>query len=281
MGLLKDKDAHTSPGSVGERSRFVNHNESSPEPQGERDDFRGLSVTSVLRNRLSRIRSIERRHKARTESALSMEKLAVYVTYMNTDSLEILDTWFGPLDAEGHAHPDKVKTWFQKSDAFDAFLREQFLPLVESAIAGGLKDWEVEPGSAVAKILLLDQFTRNIFRNTARMFASDPEALRIAAALLEDERLSDVPLTHQTFVCMPLMHAEDLDTQDRCIREFERLQASAPASFTKGFANNVEYGRRHRAIIERFGRFPHRNAILGRESTAEELEFLKQPGSSF
>jgi uncharacterized protein (DUF924 family) len=113
------------------------------------------------------------------------------------------------------------------------------------------------------------------------MFAGDQQALRIATSLLDDERLSELPFTHQSFVCMPLMHAEDLASQDRCIREFQRLQALSPPSLAKGFANNVDYGERHRAIVERFGRFPHRNAILGRASTEQELEFLKQPGSSF
>lgn len=194
----------------------------------------------------------------------------------------VLDEWFGPLDAEGKSSPEKVQRWFQGGAEFDAHLERRYGALIEQAVAGGFADWESTAEGAVALVLVLDQFTRNVYRKTPRMVAGDERALAVALRLIDDrERFERLPFTYRTFVCMPLMHAETLPMQERCIAEFQRLLDTAPPAMNEGYRQSLDYARRHRDIIARFGRFPHRNAILGRNSTAEEVEFLKTPGSSF
>jgi uncharacterized protein (DUF924 family) len=142
--------------------------------------------------------------------------------------------------------------------------------LWEQAVRGELDRWRSTPLAALALVVVLDQFSRNMFRGTPRAFAGDPAALAAAASVIE--RGFDRPLSAQerTFVYMPFEHAEDLAAQRRSLALFEALDP-----------NDMEYARRHHEIIARFGRFPHRNSLLGRESTPEEIEFLKRPGSSF
>lgn len=186
----------------------------------------------------------------------------------------VLDFWFG---APGSATDGKPRAeWFRKSDAFDRTIERAFAPLIEAALGGALRDWDGQPASALARILLLDQFTRNVFRDTPRAFAGDALALAAAQALVASGGDLGLSPWQRSFVYLPFEHAEDLAMQDESMRLFTRLDGEA-----QGFAATLDYARRHRAIIERFGRFPHRNAILGRESTPEELAFLQQPGSSF
>ncbi len=190
------------------------------------------------------------------------------------DAQAVLDFWFGAEDSATHESPRPE--WFTKDDAFDLTIGDRFGATIERALRGGLDAWTDEPLSALARIVLLDQFTRNTFRGTPRAFAGDPQALAAASAMVggrQDERL---PAFMRAFVYMPFEHAEKLAMQDEAVRLFTRLAASDPA-----FASMLDYAHRHRAVIERFGRFPHRNAILGRQSTAEEIAFLQQPGSSF
>ena len=186
----------------------------------------------------------------------------------------VLDFWFLPA---GEADHGKSRAeWFRKDDAFDAAIRERFGDLVEAALAGGLCDWDAMPRGALARILVLDQFTRNIFRDTPRAFAGDVFASRAAQAMLEsgdDRRLTPI---ERWFVYLPFMHAESLEEQARSVVLFTGLHTE-----TSEFAGPLDYAIRHRDIIARFGRFPHRNAILGRNSTPEELAFLAQPGSGF
>jgi len=144
------------------------------------------------------------------------------------------------------------------------------LPLWEQAVLGGFAQWQSTPLAALALVVVLDQFSRNMFRGMPRAFAGDPAALAAAAGIVErgfDRLLS---AQERTFVYMPFEHAEDLAAQNRSLALFGALDP-----------NDMEYARRHHEIIARFGRFPHRNAVLGRESTPEEIEFLKRPGSSF
>ena len=191
-----------------------------------------------------------------------------------SDAEAVLDFWFGaPGSAEfGSAR----KAWFSKDPAFDATIRQRFGALVERALRGELDDWADAPRSALARILLLDQFTRNAFRGTPRAFAGDPRALAAAAAMVGLRQDEELPTFMRGFVYLPYEHAEGLAMQDEAIRLLTRLAAADPAQ-----QSMLDYAHRHRAIIERFGRFPHRNAILGRRSTAEEIEFLRQPGSGF
>ena len=182
--------------------------------------------------------------------------------------------WFGePGSAELGS---QRKQWFSKDEAFDATIRERFAPTIEQALRGELDAWASEPRSALARILLLDQFTRNVFRNTPRAFAGDTQALAAASAMVGSRHDEALPPFMRGFVYMPFEHAEGLAMQDEAVRLFTRLMADDPA-----LAQMLDYAHRHRAVIERFGRFPHRNEILGRQSTAGELAFLAQPGSRF
>ncbi len=182
---------------------------------------------------------------------------------------EVLDFWFGE-------HDETRAVWFKKDAAFDAQITERFGALVEDALAGGLDDWDRQPSGALARILLLDQFTRNIFRGTAHAFAGDAQALRIARALVasgQDRQFSGV---RRQFTYLPFEHAEDLAHQRTSVQLFEQLARDEPA-----LAGLVEWARRHEAVVARFGRFPHRNVALGRASSAEELEYVSQPGTGF
>ncbi len=166
--------------------------------------------------------------------------------------------------------------WFRKDAAFDASIARRFGTLVEQAQVGELTSWADRPRSALAQVIVLDQFTRNIFRGTPRAFAGDALALAAARAMVARGDDVALPPLQRVFAYLPFEHAEDHAMQHESLRLFAALSA-ADASL----ASFDDYARRHAEVIERFGRFPHRNAVLGRASTAEELLFLKQPGSSF
>ncbi|GAA4324026.1 DUF924 family protein [Pigmentiphaga soli] len=187
---------------------------------------------------------------------------------------DVLDFWFLPADDPGHLRPRAV--WFRKDPAFDAEVAARFRREVELALHGGLRDWRRQPDSALARILLLDQFTRNIWRGTPQAFAGDGQALADALALIDGGGYLRLPPVQREFVYLPLMHSETLGVQERCVALYTRLAQDHPAA-----QSSLEFAIRHRDIIARFGRFPHRNAILGRGSTSQEVEFLKQPGSGF
>ena len=182
----------------------------------------------------------------------------------------VLDFWFQPA---GSYRPE----WFRKDAAFDASIRDRFAADVEAALAGTLPA-PVSEEDLLAHIVVLDQFTRNIFRDSARAFAGDAQALRLAMRLVTEGRDKNLGPWQRWFAYLPFEHAESPLEQERSVALFAALarEMQAPA-----FDSALDYAERHRVIIERFGRFPHRNAILGRASTAEESEFLKQPGSSF
>ena len=193
---------------------------------------------------------------------------------MTATADDILRFWFGGPD--GSETGTLRKAWFAKNDAFDAEIAERFGASIEAALRGELDAWADEPRSALARILLLDQFTRNAFRGTPRAFAGDAQALAAARAMVGQRQDASLDAIERAFVYVPFEHAEGLDTQDECLRLFSRL-ADADARFVE----MRDYSARHRAVIERYGRFPHRNAVLGRQSTAEEVEYLKRPGAGF
>lgn len=196
---------------------------------------------------------------------------------MHTDAIAVLDFWFGPTDDPAHGQPRKA--WFTKDEAFDALIAQRFGPLIEHALAGRLDDWvtkPIEPLPALALVIVLDQFTRNAFRGTARAFAGDPRALQVARAMVASGADRSLTGLQRQFAYLPFEHAEDLSHQRTSVQLFEQLAKDDPAR-----ADLVEWAERHLDIIERFGRFPHRNAALGRESTAEEAAFLLTPGSGF
>jgi len=191
---------------------------------------------------------------------------------------DLLRAWFGEPGSPPLA---SSKQWFTKDDAFDRALRDRFEATLEAGARGELAAWRSTPRGRLALIVLFDQLSRNIFRGSPRAFTQDALALALTLdALASEEDRALAPL-ERYFVLMPLMHAEDAGLQRRCVAEFERLLAEVPEDLKGFLATAVEYAKRHAAIVERFGRFPHRNAVLGRTSTPEEIEFLKQPGSSF
>ena len=182
---------------------------------------------------------------------------------------EILDFWFGPPPHVARA------TWFRKDAAFDAMIGERFGPAVDAALAGAFHDWTATPRGTLARVLLLDQFTRNLHRETPRAFAGDTEALAMATAAVDrgDDRVLD--RFERWFLYMPFEHAENLAAQERSLALFGALAAES------GNRGDLEWAEKHAVIVRRFGRFPHRNAILGRASTPEEIAFLQEPGSRF
>ena len=159
--------------------------------------------------------------------------------------------------------------WFTKDEAFDALCRERFLPTYEAAARGDLNDWELVPDGALAVVLLLDQFPRNMFRGTRRAYATDPAAVLAAERAIERGFDRTVEPALRRFFYLPFMHSEELADQERSVALNEAL----------GDADSIKWARHHRDIIAKFGRFPHRNAILGRESTAEEQALLAEEGA--
>jgi uncharacterized protein (DUF924 family) len=185
---------------------------------------------------------------------------------------EILDFWFAPRGSAEHGQTREL--WFRKDAAADQSIRARFGAAVEMALAGGFGEW-ITPRGALARVLLLDQFTRNIYRQTPRAFAGDILALgisRAAVANRDDQALMPV---ERWFLYMPFEHAEDPAAQATSLELFARLRDET------GLSEPVTSAERHAAVIRRFGRYPHRNAILGRESTTEEVEFLATGGGGF
>jgi uncharacterized protein (DUF924 family) len=186
---------------------------------------------------------------------------------------EVLDFWFGPEPLATR------REWFVKSAGFDEDIRRRFGALVDSALQGPA-GWNDAALSALAELIVLDQFTRNLFRGQSRAFAGDARACALALKLVDSgDHLALHPL-QRWFAYMPLEHAEDLGLQDRCVALFEALvqQGGEHANALKGA---LDYAHKHREVIRQFGRFPHRNAALGRSSTAAEAAYLATPGSGF
>jgi uncharacterized protein (DUF924 family) len=193
---------------------------------------------------------------------------------------ELLSYWFGDLDDDGHPTSDR-SMWWKKNPVVDDELRERFGDDVTAALGGRRDDWAQTPRGRLALILLLDQLTRNIHRDTPGAFAGDKRALEHSLEALERGEDRQLPSIYRVFVYMPLEHSEDTRLQARCCALFAKLRDEVPQRLRDEYTNYVDYAERHRVIIDRFGRFPHRNAILGRQPTVEELAFLEQPGSRF
>ena len=175
---------------------------------------------------------------------------------------EILNFWFKEC---------KPEQWFKKNEDFDQMIENRFSFAIEDALRGTLDSWEKNESGCLALIILLDQFTRNIFRDTPRAFSGDKRALALSQLCCDKNYLTNPDVQRRQFMLMPMMHSENLAVQNAALPLFKKYAS----------AKDYKYAEKHRDIIVRFGRFPHRNVILGRKSTNEELEFLKQPGSSF
>lgn len=167
------------------------------------------------------------------------------------------------------------RRWFNSTPTDDRQMAGQFGALLDAALQGGLTDWESMPATRLALVLLLDQFARNIFRGEAHAFAGDARALALVQSGIAAGMDASLPIAGRVFFYMPLMHAEELAAQQQCIACFETLQAAVPATLRPVIANNLKFAREHRDIIERFGRFPHRNAALGRADTPDETLYLE------
>ena len=185
----------------------------------------------------------------------------------------ILDFWFG---APGEPEHGTVRAlWFTKSEHTDATIRKLFEPAIDAALVGGFAEWTAQPRSRLALVLLLDQFTRNIFRDTPRAFAGDARALHLARSAVASGQDMALPPLERGFLYMPFEHSEVLADQRESVRLFTRLARET------GEKGPLEWAQKHFDVVERFGRFPHRNAILGRPTTVDERKFLEQPGSRF
>lgn len=194
---------------------------------------------------------------------------------------EVLSFWFGEIREEAKYLAGREKFWFGKSAIADAAIREKFGETLKLASDGKLDAWADTARGRLALIVVLDQFSRNMFRETPQAFAQDPRALDLCLKGLDihdDQMLHPV---ERIFFYLPLEHAEDLEMQRRSIAGYDYLVSVSPAPLKPGMESAKDYAIQHFSIIERFGRFPHRNAILGRVSTPAEEAFLTQPGYSF
>lgn len=196
-----------------------------------------------------------------------------YDSRMDPRALSVLDFWFGAPGTPQHGttRPE----WFGKDPAFDEEIRQRFGETVAIALAGGLGEWCVDARGALARVLVLDQFTRNMFRDTPRAFAGDERALATAEDAVARGLDRELDGHGRWFLYMPFEHAESDAAQRRSLELFTALARDT------GDAGPLEWARKHADVVFRFGRYPHRNGILGRTSTPEETAFLAEPGSRF
>lgn len=200
---------------------------------------------------------------------------------LTSPAASVLAYWFGTQAGDAAAAQAQRKLWWSKDAAVDADIRERFGALVQAAADGAHHDWALTPHGRLALIVLFDQFPRNIHRDTPQAFAFDARALQLALDGIADGADRQLRPIERVFCYLPLEHAESPAMQERSVALFSALAAEVPDSDQDTFKGFMDYAVRHREVIVRFGRFPHRNRILGRVSTAAEMEFLKQPGSSF
>jgi uncharacterized protein (DUF924 family) len=197
------------------------------------------------------------------------------------DHCLILDFWFGNSADDVQIFEQKSSLWWRKDEELDREIESAFSAALKRLIAGQLTFWKQDAESLLAMIILADQFSRNIYRNKAKAFAQDDLALALSLEGLESRIDLKLGIAQRIFFYMPLEHSESMSMQDRSVEMFEQLCESAPENVRQEIIENLDYAIKHREVIEKFGRFPHRNAILGRESRPEEIEYLKQPGSGF
>lgn len=191
-----------------------------------------------------------------------------------TDTIkDIHDFWFGELDESGLCTTDRNGRWFGADDKTDEDCRAQFDTSLALALEGKLGAWAHTDRGLIALVVLLDQLSRNIHRGTAQAFAGDPLALALAQDTIASGHHLRLPAIHRVFLYLPLEHCEDIAVQDKCIRLYEALASETDHPQFAGFNR---YALAHRDVIAKFGRFPHRNAVLGRSSSAEELAYLKK-----
>ena len=194
---------------------------------------------------------------------------------------EVHRFWFADTLVYPRAAEERNTVWFDASPDFDAEVRTRFESIIDAAARGELSDWENAPRSCAALVVVLDQFPRNAYRRTAAAFAHDALALRTTKHAVDARHLDALSVPERAFLLMPYQHIEDVSVQREGLRLFEGMEEDAEPQW-RAFAGNVlRYARAHLEIVERFGRFPHRNAILGRPSTAVEIEYLESNSNAF
>lgn len=195
--------------------------------------------------------------------------------------LSIVQFWFG-VDLDDQVTVNKqAALWWGKSESMDAEIKKHFESLVIAASKGELDAWADLPNGLLALILLNDQFTRNIYRNDAKSFAQDVLARKLCHQAIDVEADQSLRLIERVFVYLPLEHSEAIEDQNQSVALFTHLYEMAPETQKETFEGFMNFAKAHHSIIVKFGRFPHRNKILGRKSTSDELLFLQQPNSSF
>jgi uncharacterized protein (DUF924 family) len=202
------------------------------------------------------------------------------------EARSVRDFWFGPRPLSAPELSRRMRFWFggepsEVRQRRDEAIRERFAGLLERAAGGELAAWADGPRRRLSLIILLDQFPRNIYRGTARAFAHDTQALGLTLSGMQSAADAALDLVERVFFYLPLQHAESREVQDEAVAAFRRLRTEAPRELQAFFESSARSAENHRAIIEQFGRFPHRNAILGRASTPAEAEWLNKGGASF
>jgi uncharacterized protein (DUF924 family) len=195
-----------------------------------------------------------------------------------TSPEDVLSFWFGPPSTPPLASAGK---WYKKDDAFDREILDRFADARARAARGELEAWKATPRGRVALVILLDQMSRNMYRGDPNAFDQDARACAAAVEGIEAGIEGVLDVMDRFFLYMPLMHAEDVDLQHKCVAAFERLLRVAPEPLRDFVASGLDYAKKHAEVVEQFGRFPHRNEILGRTSTGEEIEFLRQAHAFF
>jgi len=193
---------------------------------------------------------------------------------VNQEVQNILDFWFGNLQSLTDYHQDKTSMWFGDGAAYDELIKEKFHSLHKQACRGDLRGWELEAHSMLALIILFDQFSRHIYRNQARSFIQDKQAIMLVQQGIEKSFDKELFFIQRKFFYMPLMHAEDIGIQTLSIKMFTQLCNDVPTELQDMYAKSLSFAQSHYYVIEKFGRFPELNEILGRASTCEELDFL-------
>lgn len=195
--------------------------------------------------------------------------------HLTASPAEVLDFWLGDGWALGWPTQNLNPRWFQGGAALDQEIRRRFGTSVALAVAGKLCDWDGQAQSRLALVILLDQFTRNVFRGTAQAFEGDERAQQLTLETLARHEDQALPWVARVFTYMPLMHAEAASLQAQSVACFSQLVAQAPAELKPKLQGSLDFAHEHQHIIDRFGRFPYRNAALGRTSTPEEKDFLR------
>jgi uncharacterized protein (DUF924 family) len=214
-------------------------------------------------------------------AVVSFFLLSTLTANAESTSEQVLNYWFGSLSGPYDYPSEKAPIWFAGGGSVDQEIRERFLENLHQAARNELEDWADTPRGRLALIILLDQFTRNIYRNDGQAFAYDHLARKLVLEGIAKEHDREIYPVERFFFYLPLEHAENRDLQVLSVALFQQIVDETSGEICTKACSYLKYAKQHKAIIDRFGRYPHRNEALGRNSTADEIEFLKQPNSSF